>query len=195
MARIQTPGHVSSLQSEFKIREPFGLELLETIQPVAIATDVTELVASQDYPRKAFGMIQTSAVAASNAQCELTSTAGTGKIFQLNGILHENDIAGRFTYRVTDGVAIANPVAVTTKVYADLRILALPDLILSGSTPLTAAPDGRVAAQVNMLGDTSLYVPMNVVLGGGAYFLVRNSTVNETLVCTFFWTEYLLEDR
>lgn len=196
MARIQTPQHVQALQAEFKVREPFGLELSETIHPVVVVADTTDLVASTGYPRKAFGLIQTGAGGVgTNAQCELEAPAGTGKIFQINGILHERDVSGRLTYRVTDGVPIATPVEVFTKAYADLRITENPDLILSGSTPLTAAADGRVVGQLNILADTTLYVPMNVILGAGDYFLVRESAANLVQVCTFFWTEYLLADR
>jgi len=59
MARIQTPQHVQELQAEFKVREQFGLELLETIQPTYSLG--RQKIASTGYPRRCFGTIAAAA--------------------------------------------------------------------------------------------------------------------------------------
>ena len=196
MAKIQTPQYGQNLKREFKVREEIELDLLETIQPVSIVSDIVTGAAGSGYPRRCIGLVQTAAGGVgTNAQCELTAPADMGLVFQLNGLLHEQAVSGRITYRVTDGVDIATPVEVFDKSFADLRTPGLPALVTSGSTPLTAAADGIRVGQINMLDDTTLYVPMNIIMGAGDYFLVREGTANEALICTFFWTEYMLEER
>lgn len=195
MARIQTPQHVQELQAEFKVREPFGLDLLETIQPTYQLG--RQKIASVGYPKRCFAAVSAAAGGVgTQIECALECPAGRGILILLESASVEN-IGGRVTGRITDGVAMAtvssNP---TTKAFQDGRVTASqPDGILAIANPLSAAPNGSFIGQYACLADDTLTIPYDVILGGGAYFLIRHSTSNAGLTVNFVWTEFLLEDR
>jgi len=199
MARIQTPQHGQELQAEFKIRETFGLELIETIQPTYQLG--LQKVASEGYPRKAFGSDNAAAGGVgTNVECALRCPADIGIIILLETISITGPTAGSTlaTMRADDGAAMTPIVAAaTTKQFRDTRInpAILPSGVLETANPLTAAPNGTHVGIITVLPDTTIVVKVDVVLGGGGYFLVRNGAVNAALDCDFTWTEFLLEDR
>lgn len=196
MARIQTPQHVQELQAEFKVREPFGLELLETIQPTYQLG--LQKVASQGYPRKCFGTNFAGAGGVgTNVECALRCPGNVGIIILLETISVTN-LATTFTLRSDDGVAMASVTGTNgTKSFRDTRInpLQLPDGIMEVANPLTAAPNGRQIGLAGVVADTTLVLDVDVVLGSDGYFLCRSDTVNASFNVTFMWTEFLLEDR
>jgi len=195
MARIQTPQHVQELQAEFKVREPFGLELLESIQPTYQLG--RQKIASVGFPKRCFGAISGAAGGVgTNLELALECPAGRGIIILLESVSIENT-NGRMTGRITDGVAMAsvtsNPL---TKAFQDGRTTdSLPDGIFNVANPLTAAPNGSFIGQYSCRTDETLILPFNVVLGGAAYFLMRHSSANVGATVNFMWTEFLLEDR
>jgi len=195
MARIQTPQHVQELQAEFKVREPFGLELLETIQPTYQLG--RQKVASVGFPKRAFGVIDASAGGVgTHIELSLTCPADRGLVIVLDRIVL-NDVAAVVTMRITDGVAQATVSSTAaTKAFQDGRIAdQIPDGILSTANPLTAAPNGRFIGKYACLANDTVQLDLNVILGGGAYLLMRHVASNTALAVSFFWTEFLLEDR
>jgi len=192
MARIQTPQHVQELQAEFKIREQFGLELLETVQPTYQLG--RQKIASTGYPRKCSAILIGGNTASTNSELILTCPADIGIVILVEQIWIPQ---GPYRIHLTDGVAPASVTSVlTTKAFRDARIIdQLPDGIIEEARPLTAAPNGRpIAAAAVPTGDTLIFKP-EIILGGGAYVLVRNDTVNDAFTISFLWTEFLLEDR
>jgi len=195
MARIQTPQHVQELQAEFKVRQPFGLELLESIQPTYSLG--RQKIASTGYPRNVIGFSSASAGGVgTNIECAVTCPADRGIVILLDEIWIE-DITGKVTFRITDGVALATvssePI---TKAFRDGRLEGqIPDGILSIANPLSAAPNGAVVSQISIPADDTRIFKPDIILGGGAYFLVRQNTANVGMAITFMWTEFLLEDR
>jgi len=195
MARIQTPQHVQELQAEFKVREPFGLELLETIQPTYQLG--RQKIASTGYPKRCFGVTATGAGGVgTNRECALQCPADRGIVILLESFLIHN-VAGIVSSRMDDGVAMATIDAVLTdKAFQDGRLAdRIPDGILQAANPLTAAPNGRFIGQYSVAADNSLQINVNVILGGNSYFLIRENTANQALTVTWQWTEFLLEDR
>jgi len=196
MARIQTPQHVQELQAEFKVREQFGLELLETIQPTYNLG--LQKVASQGYPRKCFGVDNAAAGGAgTNVECALRCPADVGIIILLESVSITN-IIGPCSLRADDGTPMASIVGTaSTKQFRDTRInpAQQPDGVLETADPLTAAPNGNSVGLLEVLPDTRLDVVVDVVLGSGGYFLVRHEIANTALDVSFMWTEFLLEDR
>lgn len=198
MARIQTPQHVQELQGEFKVREPFGLELLETIQPTYSLG--RQKVASTGFPKRAFGVVAAGAGGVgTNVEASLTCPADRGIVIVLNrwSITGLSAVTQVIEARITDNVAQATVSSVVAnKAFQDGRIApAIPDGILRTANPLTAAPNGQLVGVYNVLADDTLEIETNVILGGDAYFLLRDLTVNSPLTVNFHWTEFLLEDR
>lgn len=197
MARIQTPQHVQELQAEFKVRESFGLELIETIQPTYVLG--SQKVASQGYPRKCFGACVGAAPGVgTNLECSLRCPPDVGIIILLETISISN-LAGAVQLRASDGVAMTPIVAGAQlgKQFRDSRInpAQQPDGVLETSNPLTAAPNGTLISTAAVEADNTQLVTVNVVLGGTGYFLVRHLTANALMTVGFMWTEFLLEDR
>jgi len=195
VARIQTPQHVQELQAEFKIREPFGLELLETVQPVyAIAT---QRVASSGFPKKCYGRAAGTAQVGVNAEVALTCPTDVGIIILVTKV-YFGDIAGPVQARADDGVP-GTPIenTSTNKAFRDTRInpAQLPDGILQAWDPLTAAPNGRSIAEYECPANITVEIVPDVILGGGGYYLIRHLTANTALSVSYEWTEFLLEDR
>lgn len=195
MARIQTPQHVQELQAEFKVREPFGLELLETIQPTYSLG--RQKIASTGYPRKCIGQIAGAAGGVgTNIEVALQCPANTGIVALVTRFSLVN-LGGSCTSRITDGTAMATVSGQSTaKAFADGRLAGrIPETIMDIANPLTAAPNGLLVGTWAVTADEVLHVPTEVILGGGAYFLIRNGTANGAITVNFEWTEFLLEDR
>jgi len=195
VARIQTPQHVQELQAEFKVREPFGLELLETIQPTYSLG--RQKIASTGYPRDCFGFITGAAGGVgTNVECALRCPAGTGIVVLLTKVLLVN-VGASIDARADDGVAMASIVGQqTTKAFQDSRLAGgIPECILETANPLTAAPNGIGVGLYATPADVLEQIPLNVILGGNGYFLIRNRTANQAQTVNFEWTEFLLEDR
>jgi len=194
MARIQTPQHVQELQAEFKIREAFGMELLETVQPVFSLG--AQKVASLGYPRKCIAHISITAGVGENSECIITCPANRGIVINVDEVWITS-LDGAFAFFMTDGVAPASIAATSVaKAFRDGRIIdQLPDAIIQSATPLTAAPNGRqIASATDPAGETTKYA-IDFILGGGAYLLVRQTVANLGFTTAFLWTEFLLEDR
>ena len=197
MAKIQTPQHVQELTAEFKVREPFSVELLETIQPTYQLA--LQKVASQGYPRKCMGIVIGAAGGVgTNTECAITCPADVGIVILLES-WSINHLNGNVTARVDDGVALASTVTVHgTKGFRDTRInpaAQLPDGILTDHDPLTAAPNGRqVGIYSVQTTDTNVF-EVDTVIGGGGYFVIRRESANTAMDVCFMWTEFLLEDR
>jgi len=197
MARIQTPQHVQELQAEFKVRGPFGLELLETIQPTYQLG--RQKVASLGYPKRCFGVVSAGAGGVgTNIEVSLTCPANRGIVIVLDRWSYAGPaLVTQVHTRITDGVAQATVSStVTTKAFQDGRLAtAIPDGILRVANPLTAAPNGQLVGIYSVLSDDTIEIEANIILGGGAYFLVRDVSVNSGVDVNFHWTEFLLEDR
>jgi len=194
VARIQTPQHVQELQAQFKIREQFGLELLETVQPTFSLGDVK--IASTGYPRKCMAESNVAATAGDNGECIITCPADIGIVLRVDEVWI-SDKAGSLNLRIDDNTALTDiTTTFATKGFLDGRIRdQLPDAIIQSANPLQAAPNGRSIGLIeNPAGVTDRY-PVGIILGGGRYFLVRSNTVNTAFTCTWLWTEFLLEDR
>jgi len=197
--KIQTPGHQNALRTEFKVREPFTVDLDGTIMPVAVVADLSGAVVSDlGHPRDAMGIQITAAGGAGTvAQCVVVGVLGQGLIWKVHRVDLDKATAG--TVQVlfgAQGVGIAGLVNTIRKGYSDLGVLTQPPLSFGGSTPLAAAPDGvlvgrfRVSTAVDQA-----WLPMNVVLRGGDFLNILNDTQDEALGATFHFTEYKLEDR
>jgi len=194
MAKIQTPGHVQELQAEFKVREPFDLELLETIQPTVDVA--SQRIASLAYPRKCMGHGALTAGAGQNSEIILTCPSDVGIIIQIEEIWITD--ATTVHLRCDDGTPPVAPSAVLVdQGFRDGRIIdQLPDGIIQTADPLSAAPNGRRVSQVDIpTAPATGIFPIDWVLGSGSYFLVRQVTANAALAVTWLWTEFLLEDR
>jgi len=196
VARIQTPQHVQELQAEFKVREQFGLELLETIQPTYSLG--RQKIASEGYPRKCFGAVQAGAGGVgTNIECAIECPSGVGIIILVEKFVIEST-AARVLYNMTDGVAMATVSSspTTRKAFRDGRISNIvPQAIFRIANPLTAAPNGVEVGRVSSVSADTVQLEVDVVLGGGDYFLCRHGTANTALTVSWFWTEFLLEDR
>lgn len=194
MARIQTPQHVQELQATFKVREPFGLELLETIQPTYSLG--AQKVASTGYPRNCFGVVVGAAGGVgTNVECALRCPADVGIVILLTKVLLIN-VAASIDANMTDGVAMTPIVDQQLGAFQDGRLSGqLPVGIMETANPLTAAPNGFRVALYGTQADELVQIPLNVILGGDAYFLIRNRVANLAQTINFEWTEFLLEDR
>lgn len=195
MARIQTPQHVQDLQAEFKVREPFGLDLLETIQPTYSLGQ--QKVASTGYPRRCIGEINAAAGGAgTNVECVLTCPPDLGIIILLETVVTRG-AAGSTSLRMEGIAPLASVVgAHLTKAYRDTRIFdSLPQGVLQDANPLTAAPNGTRVGSMATPTNVTYAFEVNVVLGSGGFFLVREDSADTVLETTFLWTEFLLEDR
>ena len=196
MARIQTPQIVEEARAQFKIRDQFNLELLETIQPTYAVSD--RRIASTAYPRSAIGrQARAAGGVGTNAQLEITGRANQGKVYLVDKVEIDSATGTTYQLRIFDGAAIASTqTSSASKAYIDTRLFAQsPDALLTSSFPLTAAPDGLLIATVIMDAAETRVIPLGIVLAEDTYFLIRNLTANEALECTWFWTEFLLEDR
>lgn len=196
MVQIQTPQVVEEARAQFKIREGFDLDLLETIQPTYQVS--SRRIASTAYPRTAMGrQARAAGGVGTNGQLEITGRADQGKIYLVDEVRIESVTATTYQLRIFDGAAIASTqTEATAKRYTDTRLFAqLPDALLTSSIPLTAAPDGRLIGTVIMAAAESRVIPLGIVLSDDTFFLIRNLTANEALECTWSWTEFLLEDR
>ena len=195
MARIQTPQHAQELQAEFKVREQFGLELLETIQPTYSLG--RQKIASTGYPRRCFGTIAAAAGGVgTNMEAAIRCPANVGIIilvesFSILGIGDGSQL------RMDNGVAMASVTAEeTTKAFQDSRLApTLPEAVLERANPLTAAANGVRVGNYDAIVDTVVEYPIDVVLGGDGYVLIRTSGANAALTVNWVWTEFLLEDR
>jgi len=195
MARIQTPQDVQELQARFKVREAFGLELLETIQPTYQMG--AQKVASTGFPRTAFGIVSAAAGGAgTNLECGIRCPPNRGIILLVEKVVLL-DLGAQVSFRMTDGVAMT-PISATpaSKAFRDGRLVGLiPDAILEVANPLTAAPNGQNVGAYSTIADDVKEIALDVILGDDAYFAVRHSTANTALTVNYFWTEFLLEDR
>jgi len=195
MARIQTPQHPQELQAEFKVRGPFGLELLETIQPTYQLG--RQKIASVGYPLKAIGIVSGAAGGAgTNTEAVLTCPAELGIIILLEQILIRNT-AGTVSLRIWQGDPLASvQTTFLRKAFRDTRIVdSLPQGIIQSAIPLTAAANGLQVGSISSVADDTVIIEPEVVLGSGGFFLVREDTADAALEVTFMWTEFLLEDR
>lgn len=198
MARIQTPQHVQELQAEFKVREQFGLELLETIQPTYSLG--RQKVASTGYPRKCIGLFTGAAGGVgTNLELVLSCPPDVGIVIVVDELWARN-LDGAATLRISNGAALATIVDTqTTKNYRDARLASSvagrPQGVINTCNPLTAAPNGDQIALINGLADDTLVLKPEIILGGGDFFLLRESNSNTALICDMMWTEFLLEDR
>jgi len=194
MARIQTPQHVQELQAEFKIRETFGLELLETVQPTFSLG--AQKIASLGYPRKCMAHQAGTAGVGENSEMIITCPADRGIVILVERV-EISSLDGAFGFNMTDGVAPASIAATSAAIaFRDGRIIdQRPDAIVQFADPLTAAPNGRqVGSGTDPAGETSIW-NLDFILGGGAYFLVRQNVANLGFAVNWYWTEFLLEDR
>jgi len=197
--RIQTPQHVDALRAEFKMRFPLSLELGTTLHPMAIVADLTGGgFPSLAYPRDCIGFVsQAAGGAGTNAQNICISNPDRGLVYVLTLALVSKPAAGEVSLRVSQGGgAIAGTTAVTSKSFLDQRQgTTLPDLTIAREAPLTAAVDGEEVGRVQFSAADTIAVPLNVILGGNDFFLMANNDANELMRTTYYWTEFLLEDR
>lgn len=198
--QIQTPQHAEALRAEFKLRmPPFGLELAKTIHPMVMVSDLTGGgFPSRAHPREAMGFVSQAAGGAGTvAQNICVSNPGRGLLYVVTLALVNSPAAGEVSLRASrGGAAIAGTTAVTSKSFLDFRHgTTLPDMTLAREAPLTAAVDGDEIGRVQFSAADTIAVPLNIVLGGTDFFLMVNNNENQLLRTTFYWTEYLLEDR
>jgi len=197
--QIQTPQHAEALRAEFKLRFPQGLVLGDTIVPIIITSDLTGGgFPSLAYPRECMGFVSQAAGGAGTiAQNIAVSNPGRGLLYVLTLALVNKPAAGEVSMRVSQGGgAIAGQTEVDSKSYLDQRHgSTVPDMQIAREAPLTAAADGNEVGRVQFSAADTIAVPLNVILGGDEFFLFASNTENELLRTTFYWTEFLLEDR
>jgi len=198
MTTIQSPVPGAKLRTEFKTREPIEIFLHPGIAPVVVVSDLSgPAVGDRGYPRSARGLnVVAAGGAGTNAQAVCVGTAGLGLIFNVTSVTVSKATAGSFRLNYSLGAAIAGLTDETTKAYDDQRISEIPPgLSIQNSTPLTAAIDGSQVAEFLLEAIISKTIPLNVVLGGGDFVLVASNTTNESMLASWEWTEYQLEDR
>jgi len=204
MPDIQDPRPADDLRQEFRVTTPFGVSLAEVIQPVVIVRDITERVVATGFPRRARGIVSVAAGGVgTNAQAIFSGRPGEGLLFNLTGVwITRNASPGSVSIRFSNGDDLATGVEQVTKGYTDQRIsAALPRAFLAGSTPLTAALEGTVVTEVNVVengGGTiaiTEFVPLNAVVSELDFVIIANNATNESINVSFDWMEYLLADR
>lgn len=198
MTTIQSPVPGAKLRTEYKTREPIEIFLHPGIAPVVVVSDLSgSSVADTGYPRDAMGHASVAAGGAgTNAQCVCVGVGLVGKIYKVTRALISKPAAGLVQINLSLGAAIAGLADLTTKGFLDQRISAeAPSMQIASETPLTAAIDGIQCGLVEFTGADMIPVDLGIVLGFGGFLNIVNLTTNETLRTTFFWTEYLLEDR
>jgi len=195
---IQTPEPSEKVRVQYKIRTPLDLFLARDLVPVTIVDDLSgPSVGDRGYPRDAMGFNNVAAGGVgTRAQCVLVGTGNRGKVYQVTRGIIEKPTAGIVQIRFSLGADITGLVDQTNKGFVDQRISNdAPDLSMQGSTPLLAALDGTVVGRVSVEADISYPVPLTVVFGFGGFLNFVSAADDEELAVTWYWTEYLLEDR
>jgi hypothetical protein len=198
MPGINTPDHVEKLRTEFKVREGFGLWLLEDLLPVVMVADLSGPAAGgTSYPRDAIGNLDSAAGGAgTNVQHMVQSEPNRGIVFQVNGVsIMKPSSSGRVTLVLGTGT-ITGGVGDSNKQLADVRLQpGVPDGAIVASAPVTALTLGSRVGQFTVLGNENVFIPLNVFLGAQDFVGITNQTTNEQLVTTWYWTEHMVEDR
>lgn len=188
-----------ALRVEFKVKGKFGgLSIGNEVVPVALVSDIRSSVGASAYPKDAFGFVAEGAGGVgTNVQLGIQSNPGRGLIYQITGVVIDKSTGGTVMIRVSRGVALGTALgAQSTKAFQDQRHLTtVPDAVIGSNSVLTANIDGSQVMEVRFPAAGNVLVPLNVILGGLDYCLVVNETPNETMGCSWLWTEYLLEDR
>lgn len=196
---IQTPRPVQKLRGEYKLREQLDLTLASELVPVVLVDDLSgPSVADPGYPRDAMGIISVpGGGAGTNVQCVCVGTGNRGKIYRINRAIVQKPTAGRAQIQLGLGATITGLTNIVTKGYLDGRVgTEVPDLSIQESTPLTAAIDGTQVGIISFdVADQQLDIDLGWILPGGEFASIVNQTADEQLRVTYFWTEYLLEDR
>ena len=198
MAQIQTPGEVAALMAQFKIRSPFGLLLLEDIQPVVIVADVSGgSVARAGFPKEAIGVVQvTAGGAGAESEVVMTGVGGQGVVQVINRAFLHAPSSGFINIRQGTATAITNITDVTNKQYTDLRSFGagqVPTLLIGRKT--NANPEGSFVGNIAVDGVVATMVELNYIMGPGDQLVFANAQSDEDMGATIFWTEHLLEDR
>jgi len=199
MHDVQNPGIAEALRAEFKVRGELGqLSIGNLIQPMVIVSDLSaSSVASRRYPRDCIGFVSPTAVVAERSQALAIGVGDEGKIYNLTAALITKPGAGGVFLTFSNGAAEpAGVTSVVTKGFMDQRIGSeLPTMRVGHVTDGGSGIDGTVVGQVDFGARDTVLVPLNVTLGSGQWILFGNQTTDETVETTFYWTEYLLEDR
>lgn len=195
MARVQTNVQQEALRIEFKLREPYSVELDEKMVPVVIVSDLTNSLGSRGYPRLARGFANPLAVAAQTAQAQVVGILNAGKIFHITAASVFSAAAQDLALRVNDpAVDLAGATNVTTKDWLDRGVGGgIPDLAVSTLTSATVF--GRQIGRFRLAANISLFIKLDVLLRGADFCAITAGTVNTALAVSWEWTEYLLEDR
>lgn len=196
---VQNPGIAEALRAELKLRGEMGqLSIGNLIQPMIIVSDLSQSsVASRRYPRDCMGFISPTAVVAERSQALAIGVGLEGKLYNVTAALITKPTAGGVFINVSNGEdEPAGVTSVLTKGFMDQRLAAeLPTMRIGHVTDGGAGIDGTTVGQVDFGARDTVLVPMNFVLGDGQWVLCGNQTVDETVEVSYFWTEYLLEDR
>jgi len=198
VAHVQTPIPGSKLRAEFKLRQQPEVFLSTELVPTVLVADLSgPAVADLGYPRQAIGHVSTAAGGAgTNAQCMCVGVGDRGKIYKITRALISKPLAGLVQINLSLGAALGAITLLATKGFQDQRTADVPDMSIGALTPLTAAISGTQVGLIDVQAEEgTVQVDFDVVLGAGGFLNVVNLTANETLRCSFFWTEYLLEDR
>jgi len=198
VSKVQTPSHSEALRLEFKLREL--LEELRVVPIVFPTVPIADLsgatIADTGYPREAMGLVAPGAGGAgTNGQAMCVATGGRGKVYKVTAALVTKPSAGNIQLRSS----AADPTAQVqsgNNNFMDQRVSGTrPDLFIGASTPLTAAIEGTAMAQIRYLGADTILLPLGIILGETGFVNIVNVTANEAFEVSYYWTEYLLEDR
>jgi len=201
MPDIQTPVPVQKLRTEFKVRSPFGLFLAEELIPVVLVSDLSgEVPAHSGYPRKCMGrLIVAAGGAGTQAQAVLQSRPNRGIVYVVDKAVCTETAAGSQSWEVRTGQDVTGLTERFTKTFRDLRATGAqayqPDALMGDSVPLAASVDGQVVGSFNGLANTPLEIELGITLGGTEFVNIVVDNLNVVNRVTFYWTEYLAEDR
>lgn len=173
----------------------YRADLEESIQPVALVSDLVANNLFEGFPKHAYGRcVRAAGGVGTNVQCIIQSVPDRGIVYHVTGAWITAPTAG-IQMLIGNAVLAAN-VPATDKAYADARDASLPNALLTTSIPITASLEGRFFTLLNVTGsEAQRWVPLNFVLGELGFLNIANDTANEVLEVNWQWTEYLLEDR
>jgi len=199
---IQTPTPSEKLRTTYKIRTPFGLFLAEDLIPVVLVDDLTgEVPADTGYPRGAVGrMVVAGGGAGTQAQAILAARPNRGLVWVVEKAIISAVAANVIIAELRTGQAVTGaPTERFTKTYRDLRATGAagfePNALMASNTPLSAAVIGQVVGRYTVLAQTSITIPLGITLGGDQFVNIVNDVADVPITVTFYWSEYLEEDR
>lgn len=197
MPLIQTAQTTEKVRLQYKVRSPFGLFLAEDLVPVVVVDNLSGAsVGDQGYPRDAFGRDSEGVGGAGlNSTVCIAATPDAGPvILHVTGVKVFLGATGTFQVRMIPTLSGWTEGGRTR--YQDNREPGDTNAFVGAKTILTASLEGDAIIQQSLLINTTADIPLSCVLQPGQGPLAVNADTAQVLVgVTWFWTEYLLENR